>query len=316
MGGNGESQSGDLRAHEWQIAADYRYFHADDFFFGSRQATPPAQYFGQPLIIDVHSVNLNVTYALTDRFNLRLTVPLSHGSQSRFYADTVRHVVSAGGLGDVGLVGTYWLFDSHKHHVGNAAVGVGVKTATGRNGIKRNFYFADGSTVLHPIDQSVELGDGGWGIILQGQAFRRVGTRAFAYFTGSYLLTPRNQTNVLRMPPSTIRYSVSDVYTGRLGVSYSIAPERGISASLGGRIDGIPYHDLLGANDGFRRPGYVVFVDPGISFQRGRSVWMFSAPMRVAARLATQQLATSSGGRIGAGDLAKVVVFFGYARRF
>ncbi len=46
--------------------------------------------FGQPLIINIHSVNLNVAYAASDRFNLRVTVPVSYGSQSRFYADTAR----------------------------------------------------------------------------------------------------------------------------------------------------------------------------------------------------------------------------------
>ena len=318
MGGYGESQSGDLRAHEWQVAADYRYLHADQFFFGTRQATPPAQYFGQPLIINIHSLSLNATYAVTDRFGVRLTVPVVWGSNSRFYADTARHVARAVGIGDVALVGTAWLLNPRTHVNGNLAFGAGVKIPTGNNKYADNFFLVDGSSVQWPVDQSIELGDGGWGVILQGQAFRHVAPRTLAYFTGSYLVSPRDQTDVMRDPVganSTVHYSVSDVYTGRLGLSYGVLPERGVSLSLGGRIDGIPYHDLIGKSDGFRRPGYVVFVDPGVAFERGPSTFTFSTPLRVAQRLAPRQM-VSPGGSIGAGDLAKVLVFVGYERRF
>ncbi len=297
---------------------DYRYLHADQFFFGTQQTTPPAGFFGQPLIINIHSVNLNVAYAASDRFNLRVTVPVSYGSQSRFYADTARHIVHAAGIGDIGLVGTAWVLRPSAHPKGNLAFGAGVKIPTGNNKFADDFFLANVGSVQHPVDQSVELGDGGWGIILQAQAFRRVASRAFAYFTGSYLLSPRNETEVVREPTganSTVHYSVSDVYTGRLGVSYALSPEQGLSVGLGGRIDGIPYHDLIGKSDGFRRPGYVVFVDPGMTLDRGRSTFTVSTPVRVAQRLAPRQM-VKPGGSIGAGDLAKVLFFVGYARRF
>ncbi|HEX4627978.1 MAG TPA: hypothetical protein VH137_04235 [Gemmatimonadales bacterium] len=89
-----------------------------------------------------------------------------------------------------------------------------------------------------------------------------------------------------------------------------------MSVSLGGRIDGIPYHDLIGKSDGFRRPGYIVFIDPGVAVERGQSTVTFSTPIRVASRLATQALAQQSGGSIASGDLAGILFFVGYARRF
>src|SRR2546422_10490178 len=73
----------------------------------------------------------NVTYAAPDRFGLRLTVPVSYGPQSRFYTDTARHVVHAGGIGDVSLVSTAWLLNPRTHVKGNLAVGAGVKMPTG-----------------------------------------------------------------------------------------------------------------------------------------------------------------------------------------
>jgi len=319
LGGHGESQSTDLRAQEWQVAVDYRYVHADRFFVGSQQTTPPAQFFGQPLIINVHSANVNVTYAVSDRFNVRLTVPVSYGSQSRVYADTARHIARAGGIGDVGLVGTAWLLDTRTHPKGNVALGAGVKIPTGNYKFADAYFLANRGPVQFPVDQSIELGDGGWGVILQGQAFREVVPRAFAYFTGSYLISPRNQTDVVRAPTapgSAVHVSVSDVYTGRLGLSYGLLPEQGVSVSFGGRVDGIPYHDLIGKSDGFRRPGYIVFLDPAVGLVRGRSTFTVSAPIRVFARLASANLLKGPGGSIGSGDLAGVLMFVGYARRF
>jgi len=320
LGGHGESQSTDLRAHEWQVALDYRYLHADRFYVGSQQTTPPKQLFGQPLIINVHSVNLNVTYAASDRFTVRLTVPVSYGSQSRFYADTVRHVARAGGIGDMGLVGTAWLLDPRTHTKGNLAFGAGVKIPTGDHRFDAAYFDSTGKSVQFPVDQSIELGDGGWGVILQGQAFREVFPRAFAYFTGSYLISPRNETDVVKAPTppaSTVHVSVPDVYTGRLGLSYGLLPEQGLSVSLGGRVDGIPYHDLIGKSDGFRRPSYIVFVDPGVALERGASIWTLSVPIRVFARLASANLLKpGGGGSIATGDLAGVLMFVGYARRF
>ena len=319
MGGHGESQSTDLRAHEWQVAIDYRYLHADRFYVGSQQTAPGAQFFGQPLIINIHSVNLNITYAVSDRFNMRLTVPVSFGSQSRFYADTARHIVRAGGIGDIGLVGTAWLLDVRRHPKGNVALGAGVKIPTGNYKFADAYFLANGSSVQFPVDQSVELGDGGWGVILQGQAFQQVAARTFAYFTGSYLVSPRNQTDVVRAPTapgSAVHISVPDVYTGRLGVSYGMLPEQRLSVSLGGRVDGIPYHDLIGRSDGFRRPSVIVFLDPAVALEQGPNTFTLSTPIRVFARLASANLLTGPGGSIGSGDLAGVLMFVGYARRF
>jgi hypothetical protein len=112
-----------------------------------------------------------------------------------------------------------------------------------------------------------------------------------------------------------VYYSVPDVYTARLGLGYALAPTHGLSVALGGRLDGIPYQDLIGESDGFRRPGYVVFVDPAAAVEWGRNSITMSTPVRVAQRLATSQRVNNSGGTLGAGDLAKVLLFVGYARR-
>jgi hypothetical protein len=53
-----------------------------------------------------------------------------------------------------------------------------------------------------------------------------------------------------------------------------------------------------------------------LALERGQSTFTLSTPIRVAAHLATASQSKLSGGTIGAGDLAGVLFFVGYARRF
>ncbi len=241
MGGQGESRLTDLGAHEWRVAVGYRYLHGNQFFVGDQVTTT----FGPPIIYHIHSADVTVTYAATDRLSLSLTVPVLDGTQSAVRADTVRHDAHAFGLGDISLVASAWLLNPQTHTKGNVAFGMGVKAPTGSNKFAGDFFRANGSSIQYPVDQSIQPGDGGWGFILQMQAFRRLFARAFAYVAGAYLVSPRALSDVSRPPPNTAVYwSVPDVYSGRAGLMYALLPAQGVSVSLGGRIDGIPYHDL------------------------------------------------------------------------
>ena len=48
--------------------------------------------------------------------------------------------------------------------------------------------------------------------------------------------------------------------------------------SLGGRLEGIPVYDLIGGSSGFRRPGYIVSVEPGLFYQRDQLQFFMSLP--------------------------------------
>ena len=45
--------------------------------------------------------------------------------------------------------------------------------------------------------------------------------------------------------------------------------------------EGVPARDLIGREDGFRRPGYAVSVEPGLQLARGRDMWSFSYAIAV-----------------------------------
>jgi hypothetical protein len=60
--------------------------------------------------------------------------------------------------------------------------------------------------------------------------------------------------------------SVTDQYLFRGGFSHAIPGVRHLSASFGGRMVGIPVRDAFGSSNGFRRPGYIISIDPGIMY--------------------------------------------------
>jgi len=54
-----------------------------------------------------------------------------------------------------------------------------------------------------------------------------------------------------------------------------------------------------------------VFVDPGVTLARCTKTFTLSTPIR-----ACQKLSKTLTPTLGAGDLARIVVFVGYSRRF
>ena len=91
-----------------------------------------------------------------------MTFPFSYGTHSRFYQDNARHEVEATGFGDLSFVTTYWLWDPKRPAKGNLSNGLGTKSSSGDNAVSDNWYFANDTIGKRPVDQSIQLGDGGW----------------------------------------------------------------------------------------------------------------------------------------------------------
>jgi hypothetical protein len=302
-----------VAAKHWEVGAALRWLGADQWFVGSevRESAAP---FGQPLFLNIYSLDATITYGVTDRASVTLTVPFSRGTHSRFYADGNRHTVKAAGLGDISGIANIWLRHPSTESSGNVAVGLGLKTASGNNGVVDNFFLAGGAVTKNPVDQSIQLGDGGVGIIFQLQAYRKLVGSASGYLYGWYLLTPREKTGVAS-PLAGVPLSVPDVYSFRSGISTALWRKHGISASLGPRIDGIPLRDFVGGSSGFRRPGYSLYLDPGIVVTAKRSTWSINVPLRVHQDF-RRSLADFERGAAGGGDLAKYLLLIGYTVRF
>jgi len=323
------AQSGTaLNAGQWQVGFIYRNLHANRFYVGHTFRPDLAPGGGMPVRISVNTLDLNLSYALTSRVSLNLGIPVATGTESRAQGDNLMHTLSATGLGDISLVLTSWLLAPAEHAQSNLSLGFGVKAPTGQSDKVGPFVAPGGTTQQRTIDPSAQLGDGGWGIVLQTDAFRHVAQRASLYASGSYLASPRAHNDGtwvfgsayggLRVP-----IAVPDEYSAHAGVTFAPMPRKSLTMSLGGRIDGVPLHDLVGGgDDSFRRPGYVVYVEPGISLTRSRSAvspvyssWTLSVPIAVDQNRESNLLEVAHGQR-GGGDFARYLIFLSYSRRF
>jgi hypothetical protein len=182
-----------------------------------------------------------------------------------------------------------WMIDPVKHSKGNFQIGMGLKLPTGDYNYEDYFYNVgpNGTKELRPVDQSIQLGDGGTGIAVEMNGFFNFTPLAGLYGNLYYLSNPRevNGTRTYRETLSATLanesiMSVPDQYLARLGFNYSFLGRlKGLSASLGGRVEGIPVEDLFGGSLGFRRPGYIVSIEPGLVYQMKKTLLFATVPV-------------------------------------
>jgi hypothetical protein len=182
-----------------------------------------------------------------------------------------------------------WVFDPAKSHKGNLQIGFGLKLPTGDYQYQDYFHkqgVSGDSTVMGPVDQSIQLGDGGTGFAVEINGYRSISPRTGVYGNFYYLFNPREQNGVStsRGGPTSatnIRYftntmSVPDQYMARGGVNYMAAKNLTISGGI--RLEGIPSSDLIGGEKGFRRPGFVISGEPTIQYMTKKASFYLSVP--------------------------------------
>jgi hypothetical protein len=263
----------------WQVGVNFRYLYADEGWLGTHRWPAYETIVGNQ--ITVVSTDVQVSHAFTHRYSLTLTVPAMDGQTSNPQEhDGTRHTVRVRGIGDIRIVGNFWGLDPAAHRAGNFSLGLGLKFPTGNDNATAIFYKSTGPQRL-PADISIQPGDGGFGFVLELSAYRKLAAGLHGYLNGFYLINPREQNDAVTQAPyrGVIRHlSVPDQYLFRTGLSWSPAPAW--SLSLGFRIDGIPPHDLIGGSEGFRRPGYVIYVEPGLSWTKKAHTVSFYLPLR------------------------------------
>lgn len=329
------SHQPELDNSKWQLNAAYRYFKSFRHFKGQEeqkerleQQTDVRNY--------SHSLDLSIAYNINQRFSLALNVPLlanrrsslyEHGLVNGTYIKRERRFTESIGLGDMRLSAYYWLFDPAKAVRGNIQAGLGIKFATGDYNYQDYWYNVgpNGAPELRTVDQSIQLGDGGTGIVAEVNAYRTVARNLSVYGNVYYLINPRevNGTRTYRetLTPALANetiMSVPDQYMFRAGMNYM---KGGWGFSVGGRVDGVPVYDLVGGSEGFRRPGYAVSVEPGVSYARGKNNFFITVPIileRNRTQSVTDKQASKASGVVRHGDaaFADYVVNVGYSVRF
>ena len=312
---------------KWQVSLGYRYQRSDRHFRGTHEEVN-RQIEGSEVINTVNLVDLGIRYNFNPRASLAIGIPYFSADRSSALRDADRNIVGrssvqAQELGDIAVVGRYLLWDPAAQPRGNLQLGLGIKAPTGKHDVEdtRVSLDDDGNRVetFRTVDQSIQPGDGGWGVIVDMSGFRALGaTGEYAlYASGAYLINPEgtNGTPTFRGRESEAIMSIADQYLFRTGALAAPASWNGFGVGLGGRIEGVPPHDLFGSSEGFRRPGYAVSVEPSISWTSGVHSLSLSVPIAVQRN---RQRSVSDILVDGHGDaaFADYVVLMGYWHRF
>jgi hypothetical protein len=280
---------------DWQLSLSSRNLVSNDHFSGTVE-----QHQRQTVQSYVNNIqnlfDIGVSRALTERITVSLGVPFVVDSSWALrdpafpFPQERREIAQHGrGIGDISVTSRMWLFDPDTHESWNVAAGAGLKFPTGNSRYQDRFIDRiDRTEALRYVDQSVQPGDGGWGLMLEGHGFWRV-KRLFLFGSGSYLANPQDTNDtpsiiaVLGLSTTTGQFaglgvnSVPDQYLARLGASMAVW--KGLGASLAWRMEGLKRYDLIGESHGWRRPGTSMFVEPGVSYSHGPHTISFNVPV-------------------------------------
>jgi len=253
-----------------------RYFSASKSYRGDKL-------FSDTLVENrIYTMNISVLRLLNNGWSVALTLPISansrtNGADHKGVFSYPKYTTHAFGIGDIRIAVYKWILNPSTSKKGNIQAGLGIKLPTGNYGYEDYFVRNDSTRILAPVDQSIQLGDGGTGITAELSAFYTFGKGFNLYMQGYYLINPRDQNGVSnlkgRQPSptqiknSTTVMSVPDQFTLRGGANFELNQ---FDINAGIRYESVPENDLLGGNKGFRRAATITSVEPGITYKMKR----------------------------------------------
>jgi hypothetical protein len=281
---------GDENVEGLQVSLNYRYFRSYKHFVGANEQQERVEN-GTEVINNDNSINLGLSYTFNKRWSAALIVPYVYIDRSSLYEhlgnstssnpDQLRFHTQSQGLGDIRAVGYYNALGAYKK--GSLTLGLGFKAPTGKYNAKDYFHKPEG-LVKNVVDQSIQPGDGGFGIVTEFDFTHVLKGKFYGYAYGMYLLSPRNTNGTKRSANLTDNieksneFSVPDQNMIRAGFRYV---SNGMQASLGVRRECLPSKDLIGKSDGFRRPGFITSVEPSVFYTTGAHTFGVNLPIAV-----------------------------------
>jgi hypothetical protein len=276
-----------------EMSLSYRFYEAHRHFYDQNDEVVPAN---APRVKRT-TIDASLTRMLTDRTSVTVSVPFQFGEFDRSPIPPYNGSADkARGIGDVAVTFRRWMRDQAEHPKFNYRLGLGLKLPTGNNedqtdrlvntaprGDPPNYVWRRG-----PADVAIQPGDGGWGLIFGVEGLFQVSARSILYGELTYVANPRGHNGVNNQWSGAGPYvpnpvtSVPDYFIARGGVAFAEPVGwKGGSFQIGLRAEGQPVHDLLGSDVGFRRPGYVLAVEPGIAYGSGKWSVFLSVPLSV-----------------------------------
>ena len=217
---------------EWGFSLAWRYQESDRHFVGDEYQENRDE-LGNQVNNHVNLADLSIRYQASKRTELSLGIPYIMSTRSQTFRQPAtqeleRYQTAARGLGDIFFTTRRWMFDPDTHPGGNLQLGIGVKIPTGQNNATDTFRVVSAGAVtnqIRTVDQSIQPGDGGFGILVDFSTFSAMaGGKMSVYGGGAYLMTPGEKSNVqtYRTAPGEDVMSIADQFLARGGVAFPI----------------------------------------------------------------------------------------------
>jgi hypothetical protein len=319
-----------LSARHWSISTGYRYQHSFRHFVGTTEQTQREAQHTQ-VVNYINLFDVSVTYKINPRWSLTASLPIMNATRTYDHQlfQTLLHipnapdqVTHANGIGDVAVSAEFWVHRPPAEKGHNIAFSFGTVFPTGNDDIRDTVQTVKGPQRVF-VDQSIQLGAGGWGISLGTEAYQRV-KLAVLYTSGAYLITPQELNGIpnkslagVNFKPNalTSAMSIPDQYLADGGIAYPVPKIRAMAAKFGVRYEGVKVRDLIGGSLGFRRPGYALSVEPGVQYERGKNIWSLNIPVAVQ-RNRKRSVPDQMQGTAGDAAFADYLILVGCSRSF
>ncbi len=300
-------------AKPWTVSVGYRYQESFRHFIGTVEQKQ-REILGTQIFNTYHLLDVSVSRQLTPRWSAQVSLPILFADRNQLYVPRGDFHVNS--IGDMTIGGRAALLPPTESG-SNILLGASLKLPTGKYNATGAAVDRNGNPIQATADQSIQAGDGRTGFALDVQMFRSIWFRSMLYFTGVYLFNPSdtNGVNTFRTRAGEQVMSVPDQYLFRGGLSRAVPGIRGLTATFGGRIEGVPVRDAFGKSNGFRRPGYAISVEPGAMYARGS--YIFSGNIAFAVeRNRRRSVPDIQNGTHGDAAFADWVLTAGISRRF
>ena len=262
---------------KWILSINNRYFEATRSYKGD-------QFITDTLVRNkIYTLNISMLRILSNGWSVQAYMPVlanaRRNSNDHGGPKTPKHTTHSFGLGDLRLSVYKWLLNT-SNSKGNIEVGLGVKLPTGDYRFEDYFYRNDTTKVVAPVDQAIQLGDGGTGFTTELQAYYSIIKTINVFIQGYYLINPREQNGVsnlkgrapteFEIANSTTVMSVPDQYTFRGGANYQLK-QITVAASI--KYEKVPVNDLIGGNKGFRRAASISSAETEVTYAEKKALF-------------------------------------------
>jgi hypothetical protein len=282
-----------IEAPKWDLNISGRYFNSYKHFSGTTENTQRV-IDGTDVRNFSRTVDVSLVRKINEKWSVGIDIPMVYNERSSLYEHisnvkgSPRFSTFSQGIGDIRLTAYKWLIAPKQGNKGNLLGGIGLKLPTGNYNVTDVFHTSLTTTRVGPVDQSIQPGDGGWGLTLELNGFRSLNNTWSLYSNAYYLINPRGNNGVSTArggvaTAAAIKYtsdvmSVPDQYLLRAGTNWT---KNALTISLGARYECIPASDLIGDNTGFRRPGNVLAIEPGANYSYKKFNFYLYAPVAI-----------------------------------